>query len=84
MLFQVQQTLLPLPPEGHQTIAPPSGSCRQRLTSIKHSQMHIFVPQIVRAANKDNVEEIIERRRNGAGEGIRTLDHHVGNVMLYH
>ena len=22
--------------------------------------------------------------KNGAGEGIRTLDHHVGNVMLYH
>ena len=23
-------------------------------------------------------------KKNGAGEGIRTLDHHVGNVMLYH
>ena len=26
----------------------------------------------------------IDEKRNGAGEGIRTLDHHVGNVMLYH
>ena len=29
-------------------------------------------------------EGIIGRRKNGAGEGIRTLDHHVGNAMLYH
>ena len=30
------------------------------------------------------IDAIKNGKGNGAGEGIRTLDHHVGNVMLYH
>ena len=34
--------------------------------------------------NAKKIDAIKNRKGNGAGEGIRTLDHHVGNVMLYH
>ena len=33
----------------------------------------------------DPVWDVPEKgKKNGAGEGSRTLDNHVGNVMLYH